>query len=142
MGEKIMLVQRDYGDRTNRKHSRLKYTLEDRGLKWYKDEVETRLGYKLQEERPYKFTSSGDQFGWTEDSDGKWHYTMFVENGRVVDKEVEHSDGNVKTVSIKTGLDALMRVHKGEVRLTNNQNIMLSKIEPADKPELERVLKE
>jgi len=140
--EKIMLVQRDYGDRVNRKHARLKYTLEDHGAEWYRDEVERRLGFKLEEQRPYKFESSDDQFGWNQASDGKWHYTLFVENGRVIDKEVEFSDGSKQMVSIKKGLDALMAVHKGEVRLTNNQNIMLSNIESADKPGLEQILKD
>jgi sulfite reductase (NADPH) hemoprotein beta-component len=141
--EKIMLVQRDFGDRKNRKHARLKYTLDDRGADWYREEVESRLGYKLGEARPYTFTTSAETFGWSKDSDGKWHYTMFVENGRVIDKDVQHSEGSeLKPRKYKTGLDALMREHKGEVRLTNNQNIMLSNIEDADKAAIEHILKE
>jgi sulfite reductase (NADPH) hemoprotein beta-component len=79
VGEKVMLVQKDFGDRTNRKHARLKYTLDDRGLEWFVGEVESRLGFKFQPARPFTFTHNGDRFGWTKGINNLWHYTLFVQ---------------------------------------------------------------
>jgi sulfite reductase (NADPH) hemoprotein beta-component len=83
VGEKVMLVQRDYGDRENRKHARLKYTLEDHGMDWYRAEVEQRCGFKIAKARPFQFEQNGDRYGWDQSFDGTWHYGLFVENGRV-----------------------------------------------------------
>src|SRR5215207_3865399 len=80
VAEKVVLVQRDHGDRTSRKHARLKYTIEDRGLPWFRAEVERRLGYPLEDPRPMSFTRTGDYYGWREDDAGNWHYTLFIEN--------------------------------------------------------------
>ena len=85
VAEQVVTVQRDYGDRADRKHARLKYTIEDRGLDWFRAEVERRLGYALEAPRPFRFDHTGDRYGWVEDHDGSWHYTLFVENGRVKD---------------------------------------------------------
>ena len=78
-------MQRDWGDRKNRKHARLKYTIEDRGLDAFRAEVEKRAGVKLAPAKPYTFTSTGDRYGWTEGADGRGHLTLFVQNGRVHD---------------------------------------------------------
>ena len=85
VAEKVMTVQRDYGDRSDRAHARLKYTIEDHGLDWFRGEVENRLGYSLGEARPFEFTDTGDRYGWTEGTDGNFHYGLYVENGRVKD---------------------------------------------------------
>ncbi len=85
VAEKVVTVQRDWGNRTNRKHARLKYTIEDRGLDAFRAEVEKRLGYTLGEPRPFEFTSTGDVIGWAQGADKKWHLTLFVENGRIKD---------------------------------------------------------
>ncbi|KAJ3334308.1 hypothetical protein HDU91_002760, partial [Kappamyces sp. JEL0680] len=121
VGEKVMLVQRDYGERLNRKHARLKYTIEDRGLDWFRSEVESRLGYKLQAPRPFKFTSNGDRYGWTQVSDGTWSYTMFIQNGRIKDTQ---------DYRLKTGLREIALVHKGGFALTPNQHLIITKIPP------------
>ena len=89
VAEKVVLVQRDFGDRTDRKHARLKYTVEDRGVAWFRAEVERRLGYRLEDPRPVHFTHTGDRYGWTQDWQGNGHFTLFVENGRVHDTPLQ-----------------------------------------------------
>src|SRR5215207_3438919 len=85
VAEKVMLVQRDYGDRVDRKHARLKYTVEDRGLAWFRNEVEQRLGYPLGTARAFEFTHTGDRYGWVNSHDGRSHFTLFIQSGRVKD---------------------------------------------------------
>ena len=86
LSEEVVKIQRDYGDRTNRRHARLKYTIDDRGIGWFKNEIERRLGYKIDEAHPFEFESNGDTYGWVKTEDGKSQLTIFVENGRVLDK--------------------------------------------------------
>jgi sulfite reductase (NADPH) hemoprotein beta-component len=131
VGEKVMLVQRDYGDRDNRKHARCKYTVEDHGIVWYRQEVERRCGFKLGAARPFKFTSNGDRFGWFEGVDGNFHYGLFVENGRLRDSE-KHQ--------LRTGMDAICRVHTGDFRLTANQNCIIGSVTPEQRPIIQRLL--
>ena len=104
VAEKVLTVQRDWGNRTSRKRARLKYTVEDRGLDAYRDEVEKRLGYKLGEPRPYEFTSTGDVIGWAQGADKKWHLTLFVENGRIKD---------IPGWSLRTALREIAELHPG-----------------------------
>ena len=100
-GEKIMLVQRDHGDRVNRKHARLKYTIEDMGVDVFRAEVEKRGGFKFGAPRPFKFTSNIDRFGWNQCADGLFAYGMFVEHGRVRDEG---------SYELMTGLEAIAKV--------------------------------
>ncbi|KAI8807475.1 sulfite reductase beta subunit [Cladochytrium replicatum] len=146
VGEKVMLVQRDYGDRTNRKHARLKYTIEDRGLDWFRREVETLLGYKLAPAKPYEFTHNGDRYGWTRsEHTGRWHYTLFVQNGRVRDYVSTNAKGS-SAPRYKTGLHAiatqLKRDGNGELRLTPNQHVMISNLTDAQRTQVAGLLKE
>lgn len=131
LAEKVVTVQRDFGDRTNRKHARLKYTIEDRGVEWFKNELESRLGWKLGETRPFEFTSSGDRYGWTEGTDGNWHYTLFVQNGRLRDTE---------ELPAKTGLREIAKIHTGDFRLTANQNLVIGGVTAEQKPRIEALL--
>src|SRR3712207_9441699 len=85
VAEAVVTVQRDWGDRTLRKHARLKYTIEDRGLAAFRAEVEKRIGKKLGKPKPFRFESNGDRYGWTEGEDGRQHLTLFIENGRIRD---------------------------------------------------------
>ncbi|GAB9472958.1 Sulfite reductase [Globisporangium polare] len=120
VAEKIMILQRDHGDRVNRKHARFKYTVEDHGLDWIRSEVETRLGYKLQPPRPYHFDSNGDRFGWHKLNNGKFCYTMFIEGGRIKDFD---------DAKIRTGLRELARAFPNvEFHLTGNQNLSVANI--------------
>ncbi len=132
VAEKVVLVQRDFGDRTNRAHARMKYTIDDRGLAWFRSEVEKRLGYALEDPRPFEFTDNGDRYGWVQDHRGHWHFTLFVQNGRVKDE----SDG----VGMRTALREIAKTHTGDFRLTANQNLIIADIAPANKAALEALL--
>jgi sulfite reductase (NADPH) hemoprotein beta-component len=129
----VMSVQRDYGDRVDRLHARFKYTIDDKGLDWIKAEIENRLGSPLAPAQPYKFTSNGDVFGWVRGEDGREHYTMFIENGRVI---------NTPALPMMDGLRAIARVHTGTFRITPNQSLTISDVEPAARPAIEKLLNE
>ncbi|MGI9498570.1 MAG: NADPH-dependent assimilatory sulfite reductase hemoprotein subunit [Geminicoccaceae bacterium] len=119
VAEKVVTVQRDFGDRTNRKHARLKYTIEDMGLDAFRTKVEKRLGYKLGQVKPFTFEHTGDRYGWVKDHENRWHFTLFIENGRVADR------GDQKFLS---GLREIAKIHKGDFRLTANQNVIIASV--------------
>lgn len=131
VAEKVLVVQRDYGDRTDRKHARLKYTIEDRGLAWFRQEVEQRLGFRLGAPRAFKFTHTGDRYGWVQSHDGRAHFTLFIQSGRVKD------DADYK---LKSALREIALIHKGDLRLTANQNLIIANVAPADRPAIEALL--
>ena len=78
----VVSVQRDWGNRSDRKNAKTRYTIERVGLDVFVAEVEQRMGAKFAPVRPYKFTTRGDRIGWVQGEDKKWHLTLFVENGR------------------------------------------------------------
>ena len=133
IAEAVVTVQRDWGDRKNRKHARLKYTIEDRGLDNFRAEVERRAGVKLGSPKPFTFTSTGDRFGWSEGSDGRGHLTLFVQNGRVHD---------VAGSAQQTALRTIAQVHTGDFRITPNQNLVIANVPTAQQPEIERIARE
>ncbi|MFK7954573.1 MAG: NADPH-dependent assimilatory sulfite reductase hemoprotein subunit [Lysobacterales bacterium] len=135
ISEAVVTTQRDFGDRSDRRHARLKYTIDDRGIDWFKAQVEERSGVTLAPEKPITFTHRGDLRGWMEDDAGMWHYGINVENGRVKDTP----DGRQQ---LMTGLRQIATVHKGEFRLTGNQNLIISNVKSLDKPHLEVLLDE
>ncbi len=118
----VVTTQRDFGDRTNRKHARLKYTIDDRGIDWFRREVQTRCGFNLAPAREVNFTTRGDRYGWKQGADGRWHLTLFIENGRVSDQPGR---------TLKTGLTAIAKIHQGDFRLTANQNLIVADV-PAE----------
>ncbi len=122
VAEAVVTTQRDFGDRTNRRRARLKYTIDDRGLDWFVAEITRRQGFALQPARPFEFTSVGDRFGWVEGHDGRWHLTLRIESGRVAD-----TAAGAKL----TGLREIARVHRGDFRLTPNQNLIIANVEPS-----------
>ncbi|KAH9479673.1 Sulfite reductase [NADPH] subunit beta [Psilocybe cubensis] len=132
VAEKVMLVQRDNGNRTDRKNARLKYTIDRMGLDVYKAEVEKLLGYNLQPERPYTFDRNVDDFGWHTGSDGKHHFTVFIENGRIQDEPGR---------DFKTGLREIAKVHKGTFRLTANQHLLVSDVADEDLEQIKELLR-
>ncbi|GAK13279.1 LOW QUALITY PROTEIN: sulfite reductase [Geomicrobium sp. JCM 19039] len=87
VSEKLITIQRDFGNRHERKYARFKYTIDARGIDWLIDELHERLGYSLEEARPYSFTDNGDRYGWVKGVNNRWHYTLFVQNGRIKDEE-------------------------------------------------------
>lgn len=132
VAEAVMTVQRDWGDRSNRAHARVKYTVEDRGLAAWRAEVERRVGKPLEDPRPYAFTSNGDRYGWTEGEDGLSHLTLFIENGRIHDVP-----GGPQMM---TGLRRIAEVHDGEFRMTSNQNVIVANVRPERRAETEALV--
>lgn len=133
VAEAVVTIQRDFGDRTNRKHARLKYTIDDRGLDWLRSEVERRLGWQLEKPRPFAFVGNGDVYGWQRSTDGLWHYTLFVQNGRILDA------GDRR---LMTGLRKIATAHKGDFRLTPNQNLIISNVSDDDREQITELLRE
>lgn len=126
VAEKVVTVQRDYGDRSNRKHARLKYTIDTIGLDRFVTLVNERLSVKLEPARDYAFGSTGDRLGWAQEADGS-HFTLFVENGRIKGRML-------------TGLHAIAELGVGRFVMTPNQNLILADIPTTHRQEVERLL--
>ena len=131
VAEQVVRIQRDNGDRTNRKHARLKYTIDDKGLDWFRDELHERLGFELGQPAAYRFLSRGDEFGWTQDQNGRWHLTLYVPQGRVA---------NVGEQKYLDALAAIAKVHEGSFRLTSNQNVIISDVASNRRKSVEKLL--
>ena len=129
--EKILTIQRDYGNRAVRKNARFKYTIDARGLDWFKEELQARLGFALEEARPYTFKRTGDEYGWVKGANGNWHFTLFIQNGRVRDFE---------EYQLLTGLREIAKVHTGLFRLTPNQNLLIADVTPQKKRKIDSLL--
>ncbi len=128
----VITIQRDYGNRSDRKLSRIKYTIEKMGVENFKKELEKRCGFALLPEKPYKFNSRSDLFGWHKNHEGKWYYTAFVEAGRVLDDE---------KLAFKTAFLEVAQTRKANFRFTCNQNLILADIEEKDKKEIDAILR-
>jgi sulfite reductase (NADPH) hemoprotein beta-component len=133
VSEKIVLVQRDFGNRSDRKNSRLKYTLDRMGVEAFVIELQARLGYQLQPVRPYEFISNGDVYGWVKGAEGNWHLTLFIEGGRVQ---------NTEQLQLKTALKKIAEIHDGDFRLTGNQNLIIANSSSSTKKNIEKILRE
>jgi len=131
VAEQVVTIQRDWGDRADRKHARLKYTIERRGLDAFTAELSRRLGWSLLPPRPYEFTRSGDPTGWLEGADGLSHFVLFVENGRISDRPDR---------PLLSGLRAIASSHDGRFILTPNQNLVIADISPEQRPRLAELL--
>ena len=127
----ILTVQRDNGNRSDRKLARLKYTVDRMGIEVYKTEVEKRTGFLLEPARPYTFTSRADRYGWEQSEKGKWFYTLFIENGRVLDDE---------KLAMKTALLEIAKTGKTNFLFTSNQNMIVSDVAEKDKPAINEIL--
>lgn len=133
VAEHVVTVQRDWGNRSNRKNAKTKYTLDRVGSDVFKAEVERRAGVTFQDSRPYEFTSRGDRFGWVEGIDGKQHLTLFILNGRILDYPGR---------PLKTGLRKIAGIHEGDFRITANQNLVIAGVATEHKAEIERIARE
>ncbi len=133
VAEAVVKVQRDWGDRHDRKHARLKYTVEDLGLDVFREKVEAYLGFTLEASKEFSFQDNGDRYGWVEGTNGKHHLTLFVQNGRVKDEP---------GLRMKEGLREVARIHKGDFRLSPNQNLVIGNVGPDEKSAIEAVLSE
>ncbi len=128
VAEVVVTTQRDWGNRTNRKNAKTKYTLERVGVPVFKAEVEKRAGIQFADIRPYEFTGRGDRIGWVKGIDKQWHLTLFIENGRILDYPGK---------PLKTGLAEIAKIHKGDFRLTANQNLIVAGVSEKDKDAIE-----
>lgn len=131
IGDAVLTTQRDYGDRTNRRHARLKYTIEDRGVEWFKAEVEKRSGITFGPARPYDFTTIEDPHGWHENADGSWFYGLHILSGRIKD---------VPGWPMKTALREIAEIHTGDFRLTPSQNLSIAGVAAGQKPVIDAIL--
>jgi len=129
----VVTIQRDYGNRSDRKLARLKYTLDKFGVEWFKKELEKRTGFELEAEKPYTFTERTDYYGWDKSNEGLWYYTVFTENGRVLDDE---------QTATKTALLEVAKTGKANFRFTCNQNVIVSDVKEEDKTLINSILEE
>ena len=130
LAETVIAVQRDWGDREERKHARFKYTIDTRGLDAVKAEVEKRLGFALEPAREFRFDHNGDRYGWVEGYAGRWHLTLQVESGRLLD---------VGRHTWLSGMRELATVHTGDIRLTCNQNLIIANVAAADRARIDAI---
>lgn len=133
VAEHVVSVQRDWGNRVNRKNAKTKYTLDNFGADAFKAEVENRAGIKFEESRPYEFTHRGDRFGWVEGIDGKHHLTLFLQSGRILD----YPDR-----PLKTGCRKIAEIHTGDFRMTANQNLIIAGVAPENKAQIEKIARD
>lgn len=131
IGEAVLTTQRDYGDRTNRKHARLKYTIADRGIAWFRAEVEKRSGILFAPARPFEFKTIEDPHGWHQNADGSWFYGLHILSGRIKD---------IEGWPMKTALREIAEIHEGDFRLTPSQNVTISGVSTAKKAEIDSIL--
>ncbi|MBE7334090.1 assimilatory sulfite reductase (NADPH) hemoprotein subunit [Staphylococcus haemolyticus] len=129
--EKILTIQRDYGNRENRKNARFKYTVDRLGVDKVVEELNTRLGWEIEEPRDFEFEHNGDRLGWIEGDKGVWNYTLFIQNGRVKDTE---------DYQLKTALRKIAETHTGDFRLSPNQNLIIANVTPEKKEEIQNLI--
>ena len=132
VAEAVITTQRDYGNRVERKYARLKYTIETMGLSAFRDEVQKRAGVQFKDARPMEFISHGDRLGWVEGADGRWHLTLYIENGRLADGPAG---------SHLSGLRRVAQVHQGDFRITANQNLIIANVDASDKKRIEDIVR-
>ncbi len=134
VAEAVLTIQRDWGDRSNRKHARLKYTLDDHGVDQFCAEIAKRAGKPLEKTRTFQFTSTGDRYGWTEGENGKHHLTLFIQNGRLSD----FAGGP----QLLTGMRRIAHMHGGEIRITPNQNLIIANVAKEKRADIEAFVAE
>ena len=133
VSEKVVLVQRDFGCRTERKHARMKYTVDDHGADGILKKINEYLGYDLGPVRDFKFEDNGDRFGWVDGVNGNSNLTLFIQGGRVLD---------TPSYPMRTGLREIAKIHDGDFRLTANQNLMIANVSPEKRAEIEKLLEQ
>jgi sulfite reductase (ferredoxin) len=129
----VVAVQRDYGDRLNRRHARLKYLIADRGVAWFRDQVQARLDFRLKNARLITWRPVDDHLGWHAQQDGRLYLGVYVENGRIMD-----ADG----IRLRTGLRSAVQEFRPQVILTPQQNLILANLNRLDRPRLDALLRE
>lgn len=133
VAENVVKVQRDFGNREERKLARLKYTIDRLGVEEFKTKLFSYLGYELTPSKPFQFLHNGDRYGWFKDENGKWHLTLYIHSGRIIDTEDK---------KIFSGLIEVAKIHQGEFRISPNQNMILSNVTEDTKDDIEKLLEE
>ena len=133
VAEAVVTTQRDWGNRSDRKNAKTRYTIQRVGADRFAAEVEKRAGITFEATRPYEFTSRGDRIGWVEGVDKKWHLTLFIENGRLLDFPGR---------PLKTGVRKIAEIHTGDFRLTANQNIIVANVSADQKEKIEQIARD
>lgn len=129
----VVTTQRDFGNRSDRKLARLKYTVDRMGVDNFRKEVEKRCGFELEEAKPYTFTERTDSYGWHKGENGLWYYTVYVENGRVLDDE---------KIALKTGLLEIAKTNKCNFLFTATQNVIIADVKEEDKAAIHSLLEQ
>lgn len=127
----VVAVQRDFGNRSDRRHARLKYLLADRGLAWFRDQVQQRVDLPLADPRPLAWPRVDDHLGWHQQGDGRLCLGVHVENGRIADTEAAR---------LRTALRLLVERLRPQVRLTAQQNVILAGVRPSDRATVDSLL--
>lgn len=135
VAEEILKIQRDYGNRSERRYARFKYTVGDRNIEWFQEELHKRLGYELAEAKPFEFISNSDRYGWIEGHDGRWHLNLFIENGRI-------KDDAEAGLQLLTGMREIAKVHTGDFRMTPNQNMIIANIDADKRSQIEAIVEQ
>jgi sulfite reductase (NADPH) hemoprotein beta-component len=125
-------VQRDFGDRGERLHARLKYTIDDRGLAWFRDELQARLDFPIEAPRDYHFEHNGDRYGWIKGDNGRWHLTLQIPSGRLRDDDDAHPR--------RTGMREIAKEHTGDIRMTCDQNVIIADVKAADRKKIDKLV--
>jgi sulfite reductase (NADPH) hemoprotein beta-component len=131
--EAICAIQRDFGDRTNRAHARFKYTIDDHGMDWFREQFSEHHGQPFEKPRTFSLTSNGDRFGWVEGEDGNQHLTLLIPTGRVADTDAGQ---------LRTALRKIAEVHDGTFRITCNQNLVIANVPPEQKAVIDAIVDE
>ncbi|PWK49992.1 assimilatory sulfite reductase (NADPH) hemoprotein subunit [Pleionea mediterranea] len=131
VAEQVVKIQRDFGNREQRKLARFKYTIAKHGVEWFKQQLNDRLGWRLLNAQPFEFTSNSDRYGWIKGFDGRWNLNLYIENGRIKD------EGDYR---LRTGLREIAKIHQGDFRLTANQNLIIAAIDESNKAVIEDLI--
>ncbi len=131
--EGVVTTQRDFGNRADRKNARSRYTIQNMGLDNFRAEVERRMGVKFEPIRAFKFTERGDRIGWVKGIDKNWHLTLFIESGRLVDNDEKQ---------LLSGVLEIAKIHKGDFRITANQNLIVANVAEKDKANIEKIARQ
>ncbi len=133
VAEAIVTVQRDEGNRSSRRHARLKYTIDKLGINTFRELVENCAMVKFAPVRTVEFSKQGDRFGWIKGSDSNWNLTLYIENGRIADNE---------QLKLMTGLREIAAIHQGDFRITPSQNLLIAGVSEDSKPQIEQLIEQ
>ncbi len=133
VAETVVILQRDHGNRRERQHARLKYTVDTLGVDWFREQIQAHSGKTLHAPRPYRFERNGDRYGWSQGEDGRWHLGLYIASGRLWDR-----DG----LRLQTGVREIANILKGEFRMTCNQNLVIANVDAADRPAIDALVQE